>query len=368
MPFRALEQYVRENDMQTIAGVDCHKHSHTVAFIDTVGKVLETVEIPTGEAGYDRAIEAGRRVGTIRWGLESTGSYGADFAARLDSVGFIVYEVPGSVTKRQRKSSTRHGKSDAHDAIAVGNAVLMESDRLARYYPSTARETLRLLYDQRDRLVVQRSVAKNHLHSLTLRLGTKSAPRGLRSECALEKIAREATKISGGILVTATLLDDLIWTISDIRLANQRVKDMEFKVSDEVKSIAPELLKMHGVSAIVAAGIVGHSGSIRNCRDAGAFAMRCGTAPIPCSSDRNSTVRLSLGGNRQLNRLLHVIALVQVRTPGHDGRCYYERKRWEGKTHKAAFRALKRQLSTVVYYRLAPTDDRLQTASLHLAA
>ncbi len=354
--------------MQAIAGVDCHKYSHTVAFIDSVGKVLETVEIPTDEAGYERAIEAGRRVGTVRWGLESTGSYGADFAARLDSSGFIVYEVPGSVTKRQRKSSTRHGKSDAHDAIAVGNAVLMESDRLARYYPSPGREMLRLLYDQRDRLVVQRSVAKNRLHSLTLRLGMKSAPRDLRSERALEKIGRDAAKIRRDNLVTATLLDDLIWTISDIRLANQRVKGIELKVSDAIESIAPELLKVHGVSATVAAGIVGHSGSVRNCRDASAFAMRCGTAPIPCSSGRNSTVRLSLGGNRQLNRLLHVIALVQVRTPGHDGRRYYERKRSEGKTHKAAFRALKRQLSTVVYYRLAPTEERLQAVSPHLAA
>ena len=300
--------------MQATAGVDCHKHSHTIAFIDSVGKVLETVEVSTDEAGYTRAIEAGRRVGAARWGLESTGSYGADFASRLDGAGFDVYEVPGLVTKRQRKSSSRHGKSDVHDAIAIGNAVLMEGERLARFYPSAARETLRLLYDQRDRFVVQRSVAKNRLHSLTLRLRMKSAP------------------------------------------------------TDAIKDVAPELLDLHGVSAVVAAGIVGHSGSLRNCRNASAFAMRCGTAPIPCSSGRSSTVRLSLGGNRQLNRLLHVIALVQTRTQGHDGRLYYERKRAEGKTHKAAFRALKRQLSTIVYYRLAPTGARLENVILDLAA
>ena len=318
--------------------------------------------------GYARAIETGRRIGTTRWGLESTGSYGADFAARLDVADFDVYEVPGIVTKRQRKSSSRHGKSDVHDAIAIGNAVLMESERLARYYPSAAREALRLLYDQRDRLVVQRSVAKNRLHSLTLRLRMKSAPRDLRSERALESIVRAAMLIAPDSVVTSILLDDLNWTISDIRAANQRVKAIELKVTHAVESVAPELLKLHGVSAVVAAGIVGHAGSLRNCRDASAFAMRCGTAPIPCSSGRNSTVRLSLGGNRQLNRLLHVIALVQVRTQGHDGRRYYERKRSEGKTHKAAFRALKRQLSTIVYYRLAPTGARLEIANVDLAA
>jgi len=354
--------------VQATAGVDCHKHSHTIAFIDSVGKVLETVEVSTDEAGYTRAIEAGRRVGAARWGLESTGSYGADFASRLDGAGFDVYEVPGLVTKRQRKSSSRHGKSDVHDAIAIGNAVLMEGERLARFYPSAARETLRLLYDQRDRFVVQRSVAKNRLHSLTLRLRMKSAPSDLRSERALEKISGAARVIARDNAVIGTLLDELHWTISDIRTANKRVKEIELRVADAIKDVAPELLDLHGVSAVVAAGIVGHSGSLRNCRNASAFAMRCGTAPIPCSSGRSSTVRLSLGGNRQLNRLLHVIALVQTRTQGHDGRLYYERKRAEGKTHKAAFRALKRQLSTIVYYRLAPTGARLENVILDLAA
>ena len=36
----------------------------------------------------------------------------------------------------------------------------------------------------------------------------------------------------------------------------------------------------------------------------------------------------------------------------HLGRVYYESTRTEGKTHRAALRALKRQLATVVFYRL----------------
>jgi len=34
------------------------------------------------------------------------------------------------------------------------------------------------------------------------------------------------------------------------------------------------------------------------------------------------------------------------------GRVYYDRKRMEGKTHRAARRALTRQLATMVFYRL----------------
>lgn len=63
-------------------------------------------------------------------------------------------------------------------------------------------------------------------------------------------------------------------------------------------------------------------------------------------------MRLNTGGNRQLNRCLHVIAIAQIRSSNQIGRVYYDRNRTEGKTHRAALRALKRQLATVVFYRL----------------
>jgi transposase len=60
---------------------------------------------------------------------------------------------------------------------------------------------------------------------------------------------------------------------------------------------------------------------------------------------------LNQRGNRQLNWALHVIAVTQL---SHDtaGRVYYDRKVAEGKTTKEAIRALKRQLSDVVYRHL----------------
>ena len=71
-----------------------------------------------------------------------------------------------------------------------------------------------------------------------------------------------------------------------------------------------------------------------------------------------------------MNRLLHIIAMAQVRAAAHPGRRYYDRKRAEGKTHLAAMRCLKRQLATIVYYRLCtahavmnPTDHALSIAA-----
>jgi Transposase IS116/IS110/IS902 family len=116
---------------------------------------------------------------------------------------------------------------------------------------------------------------------------------------------------------------------------------------------------MHSVSDVVAAGLIGHAGDLRNYRNAGAFAAKCGAAPVPCSSGRHIAVRVNRGGDRQLNRLLHVIALAQVARTEHAGRQYYERKRAEGKTHPSAMRCLKRQLAGVVYYRLSSIQGRL---------
>jgi transposase len=89
--------------------------------------------------------------------------------------------------------------------------------------------------------------------------------------------------------------------------------------------------------------------------------MKSGTAPISCSSGRHESVRVNLGGDRQLNRLLHIVAMSQVRRNNHPGRVYYDRKRAEGKTHLAAMRCLKRTLATVIFYRLREIGIELES-------
>jgi transposase len=145
--------------------------------------------------------------------------------------------------------------------------------------------------------------------------------------------------------------------LDEIERLNERIAELERRLRPFVERLAPALLDIYGASVVVAAGLLGHAGSMNNCRDAHAFAMRAGTAPIPCWSGNSSTVRLNRGGNRQLNRLLHNIAITQLRKSTHCGRLYYDRKRAEGKSHRAAIRSLKRQLATVVFYRLKPSDS-----------
>lgn len=46
--------------------------------------------------------------------------------------------------------------------------------------------------------------------------------------------------------------------------------------------------------------------------------------------------RLSRGGNRQINGVLHIMAIVQLRTRTTEGRAYFDRKEAGGKTSMEA--------------------------------
>ena len=81
-----------------------------------------------------------------------------------------------------------------------------------------------------------------------------------------------------------------------------------------------------------------------------------GTAPIDASSGDQIRHRLSRAGNRQINRVLHIMAVVQLRNPT-EGRACYDRKVAAGKTPREAMRALNRRLSDVVYHQMI-TDSR----------
>lgn len=90
------------------------------------------------------------------------------------------------------------------------------------------------------------------------------------------------------------------------------------------------------------------------------FAAYNGTAPIEVSSGGRKVHRLSRRGNSRLNHAIHMAAVTQIRQKHSEGRAYYDKKLAEGKTHKEALRALKRQVSDAVFTRLRADARRAQ--------
>ena len=350
--------------MGFVAGVDSHKDSLSIVVIDSVGKDVDRFSVGNDLASFEAAFKRVRRHGKAVWGIEGTGAYGRLFADYLVGVNAMVYEVPGRLTKRHRRFGTRTGKSDPIDARAIAEVVLREKDRLGRYYSDDVHEELRLLYDHRDQLVNARVQAINRLRTAAFRLQLGNMPRDLYREKALYLIEQRARRIKTSSTVVAAVLKEIEFAIAAIRLYNEQIAEVESAIHP-LASRFSSLLEMTGVSSIVAAGIVGHTGDVRNIRNADAFAMRSGSAPLPCSSGRTDRVRLNKGGNRQLNRMLHTMAIVQRRIAGHPGQEYYRKKLSEGKSPAAALRSLKRRLATVVYYRLL---DDYKGLSAHLGS
>src|SRR6202042_3963206 len=123
-----------------------------------------------------------------------------------------------------------------------------------------------------------------------------------------------------------------------------------------IASHAPQLLAQPGCGTVTAAIIIGHTAGAQRFPTDGHFARHAGTAPIPASSGNTQRHRLHRGGDRQLNRAIHIIALSRARTDPAT-RTYLERKHTEGKTKREAIRCLKRHLARRIWRLLYATQS-----------
>ena len=341
--------------MKFFAGVDTHRDNHTVVVINAVGELLETFTIEANAAGYGLAMGRVANYAGLIWGLEGTGSYGRSFPKALAREGHTVYEVPGTLTKRHRRRLRGAGKSDPQDAHAIAEAVLREREHLPQYVERDAEDATRLLYERRDRIVRERTAKINRIKALSLRLQLNLAE-DLTTARTLKTLTALLAKTKAEGYADFEALDEMRDLAAELQRIQQRIAELEERLRPFVDRLAPKLLELRGCSIISAAGLIGHIGSTRSYPNADAFAAHAGAAPVPCSSGKYQSVRLRTGGNRQLNRCLHNIANVQMRTEEHLGKLYYDRKRAEGKTHREALRCLKRRLATVVFRKLRTAE------------
>jgi len=343
--------------MEHFAGVDTHKDNHAIAIVNELGILLDAFEIAADQAGFATAMERAAKYEGLIWGIEGTGSYGRPFADALVRNGHAVFEVPGMITKRHRRRLRRRGKSDPQDAHAIAEAVLREHATLPQHLIADAEEATRLLYERRDRRVREQTSKINTIRALALRLEI-DLPGDLTTLKALDTVEKtlRAKRTHGYADFEAA--DEMRDLLADLHHIARRIAEMEKRMLPFVEQLVPQLLEMRGCAVISAAGLIGHAGLIGNYRSTDAFASHAGTAPVPYSSGKFESVRVATGGNRQLNRCLHTIANCQMKTDGHAGQVYYQRKRGEGKTHREALRCLKRRLAAVVFRTLRAAQEQ----------
>jgi transposase len=159
----------------------------------------------------------------------------------------------------------------------------------------------------------------------------------------LDRIARRLAALAQTARVRVAR--DALRRIRELTRA-ERELERELRVLIQIQR--PDLLAEDGVGTITAAVLIGRTAGAQRFPTDGHYARRAGAAPIPASSGRRDRVRLNRGGDRQLNRALHRIAVTRARTCPQT-RAYLDRKLGEGKTKAEAYRCLKRHLARRIW-------------------
>ena len=319
-------------------GVDTHKDVHVAVACDRLGGQLDAFEVAATERGHACLLAWAESLGRPAFAIEGCGSYGAGLAGFLLAAGLPVWEC-----ERPRRSERRRGKSDLIDAaLAARRLVSGEGLSLPRG-GGAGREQLRLLLLERRGAVQARTAALNQLQAAAL---TPALPERLRTLSG-EKLTRTCLRLRPAS-VEQTIMRRLARRVLQLE---RELVDVDAQLTAAIGAVAPRLLDECGVGAICAAQLIVSSGDPARMRSEAAFAALAGTSPVDASSGRQHRHRLNRGGDRQLNRALHVIALSRIRHH-EQTRGYYQRLLESGKTTREARRCVKRALARHFYRQL----------------
>jgi len=345
-----------------VIGVDTHKGSHALAAVDEgTGRVRGSREIKADDSGHLAAVRWARGLDEERvWAIEDCRHVSGRLEQALLAAGERVVRVPPKMMGASRRGERERGKSDAIDALAVARAVVKDGvDRFAAAYLDERAMEIRLLFDHREDLVCERSRAQQrlrwHLLELCPEIEAKLAPGALSYPRQLERLDRRLRRLAPSAR-TRVAREEL----AHIRALTRQADRIESQLAGLIRGYRPALLAEQGCGVLTAALMIGRTAGAERFRSDACFARQAGTAPIPCSSGKRTQHRLDRGGDRQLNRALHTIAITRA---SHDPATkeYLARKRAEGKTDKGALRCLKRHLARRFHRLLAepplPVND-----------
>ncbi|GGP75494.1 IS110 family transposase [Streptomyces melanogenes] len=338
-----------------VIGVDTHARNHVLAVLAApTGELLDTAEFPTSRSGMTRAVAwAARRSGgdlAALWVMECIATYGAQFARTVAEAGYQVIEAPRTGVHRGK------GKSDPIDARRMAEAALPLEEHELRHPRADEgeRAALRVLVTARDQMT-ERTANVNALTALVRAMDLGIDGRRALTGRQILEVSRWRTREEPVAVTTARA--------EAVRLA-KRIVALEEELSANAKSMtamvratpAAGLLDKPGIGPVTAAVAMtawSHRGRVRS---EAAFACLAGVNPIPASSGNTVRHRLNRGGDRRLNRALHM-ATVSRMIHDPDTRAYVERRRAEGRTNKEIRRSLKRYLARQIYRHLNSADN-----------
>jgi transposase len=330
-----------------IIGMDPHKRSATIEVIDERAAVLAGGKYGTDTAGYGQMLAAARKFADRVWAVEGCNGIGRHLAHRLVHDGEVVFDVPPKLSAQVRVFATGNGrKTDPVDAHSVA-LVALRTPGLVRVQVEEDLVVMGMLADRRDELGRARTKVVNRLHRLLLELLPGGGKKFLSARQARALLASVRPRDVAG-KTRRRLAAELA---GELEAIDKKTRALDKELSALVTARGSTLMQLHGIGPSGAARLLADVGDVRRFASRDRFASWNGTAPLDASSGSQARHRLSRAGNRRINRVLHIMAVVQLRNQTK-GRAYYDARRAGGMPSMMAMRALKRRLSNIVFARM----------------
>ena len=345
-----------------VIGVDTHARTHALSIVECpTGRHVDEAQFPTTAAGLARAVAwAGRRTGgdlSTLWAIEGIGTYGAQLARAAAADGYTVVEAP----RMSARSHRGIGKSDPLDARRIAGATLpLEPTQLRHPRDDEGiRAAIRVLLASRDHMTNERTATINALTALLRIIDLGIDARRPLTAAQVTMVASWRSRHEPLAHATARA--------EAVRLA-RRLNDLNAELAHVTKTIttllrdspAATLLDQQGIGPVTAAVSFTAWSHLGRVRSEAAFASLAGVNPIPASSGNTVRHRINHGGDRRLNRALHMAIVTRMRVDDRT-RAYVERRKAEGRTLREIRRCLKRYLARDIYRRL--NNAALQAAT-----
>jgi transposase len=330
--------------MTVMIGIDPHKRSHTAVALDEHDAVLDELRLDADVRQVTRLLGWAERWPQRIWAIENANGLGWLLSRQLLEAGEQVRDVPASLSAQVRKLSGSGHKTDAHDARSTAVAG-RHARRLRTVVPDGTPQVLGLILARRWRIVTSRQRTLVAIHEQLVKL----IPGGVGRQLSANKTAAALRKIRPTDPVAAMRRLTVVELLAELRSLDRKRKTINAELTRALDDYGTCLTNIDGIGPVAAATIIAIVGDVRRFPTAGHFASFTGTAPVAASSGEVVRYRLNLGGQREMNKVLHVAARVQSNMPTSAGRVYIHRKLAEGKTRAEATRSLKRHLANVVY-------------------
>ena len=348
--------------LDAVVGVDTHRDTHEVEIALPTGTPLATCSISNDSGGYAELIDwiAQHTPGPrLLIAIEGTRSYGVGLARAAIAAGLVVIEC----AQPARGARRGKGKSDPIDAhLAVLTTLRLDANRLPIPRADGDREALRILISARAELTTVNTAQTNRLRALLLagddtdrQLARARLTAAVLAGLIRRRLPRDADRVQA---IRQVEIRRLALALRD---AAQALRANRTQLAGIVEDLAPGLTARPGIGPVSAAQVIVSFSHPGRCRDDAAFAALGGISPLQASSGRTVRHRLNRGGDRALNKAIHVIATTRMRDCPTT-RAYVARRTAQGKRPQEIRRCLKRYIARQLHRTLTNT---MTTAAHH---